>query len=149
MIKLNSKQFMNMLLAAFVLFSIITISDTSTACAAASPIGIVNYQLLVEQHPDSQKAQAEMNNAVEQAKANFDTKAVTMNDQEKQSYYEQLQRGLQIKQQNLLEAIQNKVDDAVKSVAKSKGLTIVIDRGSSFYGEQDITDDVMKKIAAK
>jgi outer membrane protein len=72
-----------------------------------------------------------------------------MNEQEKQSYYEQLQRGLQIKQQNLLEAIQNKVNDAVKAVAKSKGLTIVVDRGAAIYGEQDITDDVMKKIVAK
>ncbi len=149
MIKMNSKQLMNIFLAAFILFSIITITNTSTTYAAASSIGIVNYQLLVEQHPDSAKAQAEMKNAVEQAKISFDTKSVTMNDQEKQSYYEQLQRGLKIKQQNLLEAIQNKVNDAVKAVAKSKGLTIVIDTGAAVYGEQDITDDVMKKIVAK
>ncbi|EIW16447.1 MULTISPECIES: OmpH family outer membrane protein [Pelosinus] len=150
MIKMNSKQLMNIFLAAFVLFSIITITtNTSTAYAAASPVGIVNYQLLVEQHPDSAKAQTAMNDAAEQAKTNFDTKSVNMNDQEKQSYYEQLQRGLQIKQQNLLEAIQNKVNDAVKAVAKSKGLTIVVDTGAAVYGEQDITDDVMKKIVAK
>jgi outer membrane protein len=148
MIKMNSKQLMNIFLAAFVLFSIITITtNTSTAYAAASPVGIVNYQLLVEQHPDSAKAQTAMNDAAEQAKTNFDTKSVNMNDQEKQSYYEQLQRGLQIKQQNLLEAIQNKVNDAVKAVAKSKGLTIVVDRGAAVYGEQDITDDVMKIVA--
>ncbi len=149
MIKMNSKQLMNIFLAAVVLFSIITITNTSTTYAAASPVGIVNYQLLVEQHPDSTKAEAEMKDAVEQAKTSFDTKSVNMNDQEKQSYYEQLQRGLQIKQQNLLEAIQNKVNDAVKAVAKSKGLTIVVDTGSAVYGEQDITDDVIKKIAPK
>jgi len=149
MIKINSKQLMNIFLAAFVLFSIITITNTSTTYAAAFPVGIVNYQLLVKQHPDSAKAQTVMNDAVEQAKTNFDTKSVNMNEQEKQSYYEQLQRGLQIKQQNLLEAIQNKVNDAVKAVAKSKGLTIVVDRGAAIYGEQDITDDVMKKIVVK
>lgn len=147
MIKINSKQLMNIFLAAFVLFSIITITNASTTYAAAFPVGIVNYQLLVGQHPDSAKAQIAMNDAIEQAKTNFDTKSVNMNDQEKQSYYEQLQRGLQIKQQNLLEAIQNKVNDAVKAVAKSKGLTIVVDRGAAVYGEQDITDDVMKIVA--
>lgn len=149
MIKINSKQLMNIFLAAFVLFSIITITNTSTTYAAESSVGIVNYQLLVEQHPDSAKAEAEMKDAVEQAKTSFNTKSVNMNDQEKQSYYEQLQRGLSIKQQNLLEAIQNKINDAVKAVAKSKGLTIVVDRGAAVYGEQDITDDVMKKIVAK
>jgi len=139
---------MNIFLATFVLFSIITITNTSTTYAAALPVGIVNYQHLVEQHPDSAKAQTAMNDAIAQAKTNFDTKSVNMNDQEKQSYYQQLQQGLQIKQQNLLEAIQNKVNDAVKAVAKSKGLTIVVDTGAAVYGGQDITDDVMKKIVA-
>ncbi|GMA99540.1 OmpH family outer membrane protein [Pelosinus sp. IPA-1] len=149
MIRTNYKQLMNIFLATFVLFSIITITNTSTTYAAASPVGIVHYQLLVDNHPDSAKAQTAMNDAISQAKSNFDTKSVSMNEQEKQSYYQQLQQGIQIKQQDLLEAIQNKVNDAVKDVAKSKGLTIVVDAGAAVYGAQDITDDVMKKIVAK
>ena len=148
MIKNNYKQLMNIFLATFVLFSMVTITNTSTTYAA-SPVGMVHYQLLVDNHPDSAKAQTAMNDAIAQAKSNFDTKSVSMNDQEKQSYYQQLQQGIQIKQQDLLEAIQNKVNDAVKAVAKSKGLTIVVDTGAAVYGAQDITDDVMKKIVVK
>jgi len=149
MIKINYKQIMKIFLATFVFFSIIIITNTSTTYAATSSVGMVHYQLLVDNHPDSAIAQTAMNDAIAQAKSNFDTKSVSMNDQEKQSYYKQLQQGIQIKQQDLLEAIQNKVNDAVKAVAKSKGLTIVVDAGAAVYGAQDITDDVMKKITAK
>lgn len=149
MIKMRSKQLMNIFLATFVLFSVIAFGHTSISSAAASPVGMVNYQLLVEQHPDAEKAQTTMNAAVAQAKSDFDTKSVNMNDKEKQSYYTQLQQGIQIKQQNLLGAIEDKVTAAVKDVAKSKGLTIVVTTGVAVYGAQDITEDVMKKITGK
>ncbi len=152
MMKINSKQFKNIFLAAFILFSIVIISQPSTIYAAsnnASPVGVVDYQLLIQQHPDASQAEAAMNAAAAQAKSDFDTKSVSMNDNEKKSYYQQLQQGLQIKQQNLLEAIQNKVNAAVKVVANSKGLKNVVDKSAVVYGGQDITDDVMKKIMGK
>lgn len=149
MIKMNSKKLMNIFLATFLLFSVIAFTHTSISSAAESRVGMVNYQLLVEQHPDAEKAQTTMNAAVAQAKSDFDTKSVNMNDKEKQSYYQQLQQGIQIKQQNLLGAIEDKVTAAVKDVAKSKGLTIVVNTGTAVYGAQDITEDVMKKITGK
>jgi outer membrane protein len=152
MIKINSKQFKNIFLAAFILFSIVIISQPSTIYAESnntSAVGVVDYQLLIEQHPDALQAEAAMNAAAAQAKSDFDAKSVTMNDNEKKSYYQQLQQGLQIKQQNLLEAIKNKVNAAVKAVANSKGLKNVVDKSAVVYGGQDITDDVMKKITGK
>ena len=149
MIKIISKQLRNIFLAALVLFSIVAITSTSTTYAAESSVGMVNYQLLVQQHPDAEQAQKTMDEAIAQAKSNFDTKSVNMNDQEKQSYYQQLQQGIQIKQQKLLESIENKVNAAVKDVAKSKNLTIVLDLGTTVYGGLDITADVMKKITGK
>jgi outer membrane protein len=90
-----------------------------------------------------------MNGAIAQAKSNFDAKSANMNDQEKQSYYKQLQQGLQVKQQELLGAIQDKINAAVKAVADAKGLTVVVEKSVTVYGGQDITDDVMKKITGK
>ena len=52
---------------------------------------------------------------------------------------------LQQKEQDLLAAIQKKLDDAVKQVAEAKGLSVVLDKNAVVYGGQDITDDVMKK----
>lgn len=146
MIKTISKQLMNIFLSAFVLVSIIAITPASITYAAAAPVGMVNFQLLVEHHPDAEKAQTTINAAVAQAKSDFEAKSVNMNDQEKQSYYQQLQKGIQIKQQGLLGAIEDKVTAAVKAVAKANNLTIVVDTGAAVYGAQDITEDVMKKI---
>jgi outer membrane protein len=143
MFKINSKKVKNIFLAAFVLFSIVAVTQPSTTYAA------VNYQLLVQQHPDMAQAQTTMNAAITQAKSDFDAKSANMNDQEKQSYYQQLQQGLQVKQQELLGAIQDKVNAAVKAVADTKGLIVVVDKSVTVYGGQDITDDVMKKITGK
>ncbi|SFL33086.1 OmpH family outer membrane protein [Pelosinus propionicus] len=151
--KINCKQIKNIFLGTFLLLSIVTIVQPSTTYAAskenAFQIGVVNYQLLIQQHPDAAKAQETMNAAVAQAKSDLDSKSVNMNDQEKQAYYQQLQQGLAIKEKDLLGALQNKVDVAVAAVAKAKGLATIVDKGSVVYGGQDITDDVMKKITGK
>lgn len=153
MIKMNSRQFKNIFLTAFLLLSIIIITQPNTTYAASknvsSQIGVVNYQLLVEQHPEAAKAQETMNAAVAQAKSDFDAKSGSMNDQDKQAYYQQLQQGLEVKQQELLGNIQNKVNAAVQAVAKAKGLTTIVDKSGIVYGGQDITDDVMKNITGK
>ena len=122
---------------------------TYAASGTSSAVGVVNYQLLVSQHPDAAVAEQTMNAAVAQAKSDFDAKSVTMSDQEKQAYYQQLQQELQQKNQDLLVPINDKVMSAVKSVAEAKGLTVILDKSSAIYGGQDITDDVMKLITGK
>jgi len=124
-------------------------NKTYAAGGASSAVGIVNYQLLVSQHPDTAVAEQTMNAAVAQAKSDFDAKSVNMSEQEKQAYYQQLQQELQQKNQDLLVPVNDKVMAAVKSVAEAKGLTVVLDKSSAVYGGQDITDDVMKVTTGK
>lgn len=142
------------LLAVLFFFSAVGIvgfhADPAYAAAGTSAnVGIVNYQLLISQHPDTAAAEQTMNAAVAQAKSDFDAKSVNMSDQEKQAYYQQLQQGLQQKNQELVGPINDKVMAAVKAVADAKGLTVVLDKSNVVYGGQDITDDVMKAIGAK
>ncbi len=121
----------------------------SSKIASAGPssnVGVVNYQMLVSQHPDMAAAQATMQSEVEQAKKDFDAKSATMNDKEKQDYYAQVQQRLNLKQQELLAPILDKVTAAIKAVADNKGLVVVLDKSNVVYGGQDITDDVMKKL---
>lgn len=144
---INIKQVKNIFVTLFLLLSIVAVAQPSTTYAAsASSIGVVNYQLLIQQHPDMAQAQTTMNAAIAQAKSDFDAKSINMNDQEKQSYYQQLQQSLQVQQQDLLGGIRDKINAAVKAVADAKGLTIVVDNSAVVNGGQDITDDVMKKI---
>ena len=124
--------------------------QSSVASASAtSNIGVVNYQILISQHPDMAKAQEAMQVEVEQAKKDFDTKSATMNDKEKQDYYVQVQQRLSLKQQELTGPVFDKVEATIKAVADAKGLSVVMDKSNVVYGGQDITDEVGKKLTGK
>ena len=140
------------IVAAFV-FGIagLAISQNSrvVSAAPASNVGVVNYQMLVQQHPDIAKVQATMTTESEAAKKEFDAKAASLGDKEKQEYYMQLQQRLQLKNQELMVPLFTKVDAVIKEVSDAKGLAVVVDKGAVIYGGNDITDECVKKITGK
>jgi len=119
------------------------------AAANASTVGVVDYQLLVNQHPDMQKAIDAVHDADDQAKKDFADKSVGMTDQQKQDLGAQLGKHMDQVRGDLLKAIADKVDAAVKQVAEAKGLTIVVPKSFVIYGGTDITADVLKVITGK
>ncbi len=124
-------------------------NPTYAAGQTASSVGVVNYQLLVSQHPDMAAAQKTIVDAAAQAKSDFDAQSPKLSDPDKQALYQKLQLGLQQKSQEILAPINDKVMAAVKSVADAKGLKVIVDKSSAIYGGQDITADVMKVITGK
>ena len=140
-------------IAAAFLFGVAGLAVTQTthvaSAAAASNVGVVNYQVLVQQHPDMAKVQSTMQAESEAAKKDFDTKAASLGDKEKQEYYMQLQQRLQLKNQELMVPIFNKVDTVIKEISDAKGLAVVVDKGAVIYGGADITDECLKKITGK
>ena len=125
------------------------INPAYAAGGSSSVVGVVNYQLLLSQHPDVAGAQKTLTEAAAQAKKDFDAQSPKLSDQDKQALSQKLQLGLQQKNQEVLGPINDKIMAAVKSVAVAKGLTTIVDKGSVVYGGQDITDDVMKVITGK
>ena len=140
-------------IAAAFLFGVAGLAVTQTthvaSAAAASNVGVVNYQMVVQQHPDLAKVQTTMQAESEAAKKEFDAKAASLGDKEKQEYYMQLQQRLQLKNQELMVPVFSKVDAVIKEVADAKGLSVVVDKGAVIYGGQDITDDCVKKVTGK
>ena len=140
-------------IAAAFLFGVagLAVSQTShvASAAPASNVGKVNYQMLVQQHPDMAKIQAAMQTESENAKKEFDAKAASLGEKEKQEYFMQLQQRLQMKNQELMVPLFNKVDAVIKEVSDAKGLAIVVDAAAVIYGGADITDDCVKKITGK
>lgn len=124
-------------------------NTTYAAGAVVSNVGIVNYQLLMSQHPDTAKAEEAMNAAIAQAKSDFDAQSVNMNDQDKQTLSQQFRQKLDQKQQDLLVPIHEKVMAVIKSIAEAKGLAVVVDKSSSVYGGQDITNEAGKMLTGK
>ena len=150
--KKNAKTVALAIAAAF-LFGVAGLAVTQTthvaSAAAASNVGVVNYQMVVQQHPDLAKVQTTMQSESEAAKKEFDAKAASLGDKEKQEYYMQLQQRLQLKNQELMVPLFSKVDAVIKEVADAKGLSVVVDKGAVIYGGQDITDDCVKKVTGK
>ena len=140
-------------IAAAFLFGVAGLAVTQTthvaSAAPASNVGVVNYQMVVQQHPDLAKVQTTMQAESEAAKKEFDAKAASLGDKEKQEYYMQLQQRLQLKNQELMVPVFSKVDAVIKEVADAKGLSVVVDNGAVIYGGQDITDDCVKKVTGK
>lgn len=140
-------------IAAAFLFGVagLAVSQTThiASAAPASSVGVVNYQMVVQQHPDLAKVQTTMQAESEAAKKEFDAKAASLGDKEKQEYYMQLQQRLQLKNQELMVPVFSKVDAVIKEVADAKGLSVVVDKGAVIYGGQDITDDCVKKVTGK
>lgn len=155
MLKIEKKQvkIVSVVVAAFFLIGIVglAVSQTNKSFAAgpASNVGVVNYQMIMSQHPGLAKAEETMKAEVQQAQKDFEAKAASMNDKEKQEYYVQLQQRLNLKQAELMGPINDGVTGAIKAVADAKGLSVVIDKGAVIYGGQDITDEVVKKITGK
>ena len=140
-------------IAAAFLFGVagLAVSQTTQVASAApaSNVGKVNYQMLVQQHPDLAKVQTTMQTESEAAKKEFDAKAASLGEKEKQEYFMQLQQRLQLKNQELMVPIFNKVDGIIKEVSDAKGLVVVVDAAAVIYGGADITDEGVKKITGK
>ena len=74
----------------------------------------------------------------------FEEKAKTLNQEEQQRYYMQLQERLANKERELMVPLMDKINAAIKKVATTKGLSVVVDKQSVIYGGTDITEDVIK-----
>lgn len=137
---------------AFLLLGAISIaapSGKAYATAPVSAVGTVDYGLLINQHPDTQKANEIYRTETEQAKKEYDAKAPALSDKEKQDLNVQLMQRVEQKRQELLKAITDKINAAVKEVADAKGLTMIVSKTFVVYGGPDITDDVLKRITGK
>jgi outer membrane protein len=155
-LKIEKKQvkIVSIVISAFFLLGIVGLAvsqggKTYAAPGTSSNIGVVNYQAVLSQHPDMASAQETMKAEVDQAQKDFDAKSAGMNDTQKKEYFTQIQQRLNLKQQELLGAINDKVVAAVKTVAESKGLSVVLEKNNVIYGGQDITDEVVKKVTGK
>lgn len=146
---------MSLTVAAFFMLGVIGLalsqsgSSSAAAASSSSNIGVVNYEMLVSQHPDTAKVQETMQAEQEQAKNDFETKSASMNEKEQQAYYNQIKQRLSLKQQELIDPVLKKVDATIKTVADARGLSVVMDKNNVVYGGQDITDDVGKKLTGK
>lgn len=152
---LKNKRLVKMIAVAVVALFVLgvgglAVTQTGKGYAAnpSSNVGKVNMQALMSGHPDYATAQETFKKEREQVEKDFNEKSATLsNDKEKQEYAAQLQQRLQVKEKELITDIQNKVNAAIKDVAETKGLAVVLPEQVVVFGGQDITQDVLKKFS--
>jgi outer membrane protein len=128
-----------LLVAVLALFSVY-----SVAFAAEEKVGYVDEMAVLQQFPKFKQAQQQIDaigkKKSDAAKAAFDKET---DDKKKAQIVETLQLDMRNEEAKLMNPILKEVSDAIAKVAKSKGITIVINKGLVFYGGIDITNDVV------
>ena len=156
MLKLEKRQvkIISIVIALVFMGSVVALALTQTGSGIASAassvnVGVVDRDAILSQHPDGKNFQTQMNAAIEEVQKDFEEKSKGMTDQEKADYYRQCQQRLAQKQSELMEPILKSVDDTIKKVADSKGLSVVIEKAVVVYGGTDITQDVISRLTKK
>ncbi len=156
MLKLEKKQVKIISIAIALVFigSVVAIALTTTGVGIASAassvnVGKIDYNQVVRQHPDIQSVQEQLKAAFDEINKDFEEKSAGMTDQEKADYGRQCQQRLAQKEKEFMEPILKSVEDTIKKVADSKGLSVVIEASAVVYGGTDITQDVISRLGKK
>lgn len=117
---------------------------------AEEKIGVLEPQKVLSQHPKMaqvskqvqaivQKKQAEAKSAIEKEKDN----------KKKEEIYKTKRNEAATEEKKLMAPLFKDIDLAIRSVAKAKGLTVVISKTRVFVGGVDITEDVIRELKKK
>jgi outer membrane protein len=123
------------------------------ARAADEKIGVIDPQKIIFQHPKFEAVTKQLQQ-ISKTKENEMKLAVDKEpDQNKKAQIFNTKRNeLAQEEQKLMQPIFKDAEMAVRSVAKVKGVTVVLEKSAVYFGGIDITDDViqeLKKNAAK
>jgi outer membrane protein len=145
-----NKRFLNFtltMLTLAVLFGVAAVQPEKAF--AADTVGVVDVLYLINNHPDTPKANEALQAEQAKIKQEFDAKAATLGDQEKQDLNRQMLQRMEQKRLELLKPIADKISAVIKDVSAQKGLTVIIAKPSVVLGGVDITEDVQKRITGK
>jgi len=130
--------------------SLLLVVVLSGLAAAEEKIGVIDPQKVLFQHPKFEQAQKQIKTVVEkkqtEAKAAMDK---TTDNNEKQRIFETKRQEAAKEEQKLMEPIFKDIDLAIRTVAKAKGISIVLDKGQVFFGGTDLTEDVIQELKKK
>jgi outer membrane protein len=133
-----------MLLAVLSVFSL---AIASGVALAAEKIGVIEPQTVLSQHPKMAQVRKQIQEVLqkkqEEAKAAI---AKEKDDKKKAEIYQTKQNEAAVEEQKLMAPLLKDVDLAIHTVAKAKGLTLVIDVAQALMGGVDITHDVIAEL---
>ena len=130
--------------------SALVLTALSGIALAQEKIGVIDPQKVLFQHPKFEQAQKQIKTVVEKKQAEAkDAIDKTSDNNEKQRIFEAKRQEAAREEQKIMEPIFKDIDLAIRTVAKAKGVTIVLDKTQVFFGGAVVTEDVIQELKKK
>lgn len=137
-------------IAAVFVMSVFLVAALAGMAAAQEKVGVIDPQKVLFQHPKFQEVQQRIKSVVEnkqqEAKSAIDQ---TADNQQKQQIFEKKRQEAAMEEQKLMQPLFKDIDLAIRTIAKAKSITVVLDKGQVFFGGTDITEDVIQELKKK
>jgi outer membrane protein len=136
--------------AAVFVLSVFLLAAFGGIAVAQEKIGVIDPQKVLFQHPKFQEVQQKINSVVQQKQQEAKTAIDQVTDnQQKQQIFETKRQEAAMEEQKLMGPLFKDIDLAIRTIAKAKGITVVLDKGQVFFGGTDITEDVIQELKKK
>ncbi len=133
----------------FTLLAALTIALAGAACADEK-IGVADMQKVLVNHPRFEQVTKRIEAVYRAKEQELKTAMEKVTDKKKGAEtVEAKRREAAQEEMKLKEPIFKEIRAAVRTVAKSKGVTVVLDSGAVQFGGLDITEDIVKELKKK
>lgn len=129
-------------------------SGAAAAQDASSGIAFVDLQAIETQYliPNLHGPRAELEQRVIDLQAEFDERSAGLDDEAKQSLFNQYQNQLDLEAAQLYrlrDELLDRIQRAIASVASERGFAIVLSKEAVLYGGTDLTAAVLRRLGVQ
>lgn len=148
------KRVILIIVAAAVLGLLYKVVISAQVSKAAVPVGYLDMQKALFSHPKSKDAKEALQKFFEERQKDIDSKfgnTKNLSDEEKQlaqSLMTKYEQEIAEKDKELTEKLVADIQASMKKIAEQKKLTVILDKQVVLWGGVDITEDIVKDIAA-
>ncbi|PIE55361.1 MAG: HlpA protein [Dethiosulfovibrio peptidovorans] len=129
-----------------VLGALIAVSFASIA-AAQEKVGVIEPQKILFQHPKFDQVTKRVKAVLESKQGEAKSAIEKASDNKKKAeIYATKKQEAAMEEQKLMAPLFKEINLAIRTVAKAKKVTVVLDKAQVFYGGIDLTDDVIQQL---
>lgn len=110
------------------------------------PTAIVDYEIIVNQHPKVAEAKAKMEKEYEAIQGSMTPEELAkLSPEDRQKRITETQKMISDKEVEFFKPIEQNVNDSLDAVMQEKGIKILFDKRAVIRGGEDVTKDVLIK----
>lgn len=130
-----------------VVLGVLLAMSLSSLALANEKIGVIEPQKILFQHPKfeqvTKRVQAVLEVKQNEAKAAIEK---ATDNKVKAEIYATKKQEAAAEEQTLMAPLFKEINLAIRTVAKAKGVTVVLDKAQVFFGGIDVTEDVIQQL---